>query len=247
MALEERGIQPVALSGASAGALVAAMWATGMDPGKIREELLRVRLADFVDLPRPMDLVRGPVGLLGGRRLEKSLGRVLGTGTFEECRVPLHVGVYDLAERRGRTVSSGPLAPAVRASLSLPFMFGPATVDGRPCWDGGIVDRTPVEPLASMENVDRIYVSFLRHGRPDRAPRTLVGGMRSALLSVVQPAGQRAVDAARALGKEVLVIAPVVPPSGPHRLSAGPEIVEAARKETARILDRGELGCEELR
>jgi predicted acylesterase/phospholipase RssA len=156
------------------------------------------------------------------------------------------VTVYDLEDRRLRVVDSGPLAPAVRASCSMPGMFMPAEVDGRASWDGGIVEKVPLAPLASRADVDTILVSFLRHVPPRGLPGSVMAGLREVIHSLVHPSDQRTADEIRSRGKEVLVIAPDVPACGPFRLASGREIVEAAREDTLRILEAERFGCPEL-
>src|SRR5690606_24931118 len=71
-ALWSAGVERVAWAGTSAGALVAALAASGLEPPEIAERLLRLRRNDFWD-PTPIrwlgEAVRGriPTGILAGR------------------------------------------------------------------------------------------------------------------------------------------------------------------------------------
>src|SRR5688572_18441413 len=58
--LEDAGLLPIRVSGASAGALVGGIWASGANATTIRDELLRLRRDDFWDM-------RPGLGLLAGR------------------------------------------------------------------------------------------------------------------------------------------------------------------------------------
>jgi len=42
---------------------------------------------------------------------------------------------------------SGPIAPAIRASVSIPGIFKPVTYQGKVCLDGGVVNPIPVSVL----------------------------------------------------------------------------------------------------
>lgn len=245
-ALEGIGLVPSALSGASAGALVGAMWAAGMDAAAIREAVLGIGVLDLVDLPRPWDLAGRPGGLIRGERMQRKLEEMLPVGAFEQCRLPLAVTAYDLDERRLRVFDSGPLAPAVRASCALPFMFEPAPVDGHVYWDGGTVEKAPLGPLAARKDLDAIIVCYLPQSRPPGRPTTIAAGLRAALHTLILPEQQRVVDELRAGGMDVHVVAPDVPRSGPGRLSLGPRIVERAEGETRRILEERDFGCDQL-
>ncbi len=246
-ALAEVDVRPRAVTGCSAGALVGALYASCLDAGRIRDLLCEVRLKDFVDPFMPWDLWHRPFGLLRGNRLERSLARRIPVSTFEECRVPLALTMFDLEQRELRVVHEGPLLPALRASLSLPGMFQPAPVDGRLCWDGGVVEKTPLTFLLARDDLDTIIVCYLDPPSEQSLPRSLFSGIRTAQMTLIAPADQRAVDEARSRGMDVLVVAPTVPRCGPHRLSSGPSIVETARVDTLRILRDGALGHADLR
>src|SRR5262245_21144563 len=66
--LEREGLPPDRVTGSSAGALVAGLWAAGLDAPAIEAELRRLRRADFWD-PRP------GAGLLAGRLFRRKLER----------------------------------------------------------------------------------------------------------------------------------------------------------------------------
>ena len=133
-ALDEAGLAPASLSGSSAGALVAGAWASGRSGEEIAERILALRREDF------WDLGPGP-GLLRGALFQALLEQTLEAATFEACRAPLSVSVYDVRARRTVALSRGPLAVAVRASCTFPGLFQPTVIAGRPYLDGGIRDR----------------------------------------------------------------------------------------------------------
>lgn len=245
-ALRALGVEPVAMAGCSAGALVGSMAAAGMDVGAIRERLLAIRARDLLEPPRLADLRRGPPGLVRGERVERDIAAALPVQTFEECRIPLALTAFDIGDRVLRSIESGPLAPAVRASVSMPGIFCPAPVDGHALWDGGVVEKAPLSFLLGRDDLDVIVVGYLARRRPDGRPRTLLGGIRAALDSHIVAAGRRDVAAARERGVEVYVLAPDVPRCGPHLLGRGPEIIERAEAETLRIVREADFGCVEL-
>ena len=245
--IHDLGVRPVAVTGASAGALVGAMWASGMDPPAIRAALLSIGMTDLVDLPMPWDASGRPGGLIRGKRMERKLDRILTAGTFDDCRFDFAATAFDLDERRLHAFDSGPLAPAVRASCALPGMFAPAPIGDHVYWDGGTVEKVPLAPLASRDDIDVILVNYLSQASPPGPPTSIAAGLRAALHCLIYPEQQRVVDGLRERGIEVIVLAPDVPASGPGKLSRGPEIIDAATAETRRILTSGDFGCDQLR
>ncbi len=154
--LEEEGLQPARLCGSSAGALVGGLFAAGLPAPAIREQLLLLRREAFWD-PRP------GLGLLRGARFRVMLDKLLSVGTsvgtFEACSRPLAVSAWDPLARQTVVLSSGPLAPAIQASCSVPFLFQPVRLGGRWLLDGGVADRhglagaptpTPTDPAPRL-------------------------------------------------------------------------------------------------
>ncbi len=134
-ALEDEGLTPARLTGSSAGALVAALWASGRAVDDLREALFALRKADFWDPGLG-------AGLLKGGLFAETLEELLGVTTFEQCRWPVAVSIFELGRLRTRVVDSGPLNPAVRASCAFPGLFHPVRLEGRLAIDGGVLDRS---------------------------------------------------------------------------------------------------------
>ena len=239
LALEEIGVRPAAASGSSAGAIVAALWASGRSAAEIRDRLLSLRRAEFWDPAPPLDWFRGPPGLLRGEAMQRLLERHLGCRTFEECRFPVTVNAFDVGLRRAVRLSAGPLAPAVRASASLPVLFQPARLDGRWLLDAGFVEKTPVEPLLERPDLDVVLVHHLRSAAaPARAtgrPRPL-DVARAALEALRGRLDEALLEAAARSGRRLVVVEPDPPRCGPFRLDRGPAALEAARTHALRVL-----------
>src|SRR4051812_43090307 len=99
-ALEDEGLLPARLSGSSAGALVGAAWAAGVDAPLLAGELERLQRSDF------WDPAIGP-GLLRGRLFRDRLRRLLPEETFDRGRAPAAVSVFEVRGRRTRVLDRG--------------------------------------------------------------------------------------------------------------------------------------------
>jgi NTE family protein len=203
--LEDEGLLPARLVGSSAGALVAGLWASGLDGPRLRDELHVLRREHFWD-PRP------GLGLLRGRLFRERLESLLPAPTFAACRAPLAVSVFDTLSRATRVLVSGPLAPAIQASCAVPVLFQPVWVDGRPLLDGGIADRPGLDGLPRGE---RALYHHLASRSPWRGARSMQIPSRGGLLSLVIAGlprigpfrleeGPRAFAAARRAAREAL-------------------------------------------
>ncbi len=132
--LEQEGLLPDRLCGSSAGALVGGLFAAGLPAPRICDELLGLRRADFWD-PRP------GLGFLRGARFRARLEALLPVSSFEDCPRPLAVSAWDPLACQVVVLRSGPLALAIQASSSVPFLFHPVRLGGRWLLDGGVADR----------------------------------------------------------------------------------------------------------
>jgi NTE family protein len=242
-ALSDRGIRPARIAGSSAGALVGAMYAAGLEPAEVAAELLSVRRADFWDPGWPLT-ARG-FGLLAGEKLAARLARALPVHGFAECRVPLSLGVYGLCDGRTRHLSDGALVPAVRASCAVPYLFQPVELGGRCYWDGGFGEKTPLAPFIKVGDVDAVVVSYLPPRGAEAAPKRGALAVLPKLSSLFAdtPSDERlerdraAVAILRERGVRVLVLGPATVSLGPFSLTRGEEAVRAGRDGAGSILD----------
>lgn len=181
--LEELRVPVDAIAGTSMGAVVGALYASGMSAAEIEQLIGSVDWQDaFRDRPpretlnfrRKQDdrefLVRAPIGLRGGtlrfprgliqgQKLNEMLRaatlRVAGAENFDALPVRFRALATDLSTGAAVVFSRGSLATAVRASMAAPGVFAPVGVDGRLLVDGGLVENLPVD-LARDMGVDVI-------------------------------------------------------------------------------------------
>lgn len=207
--LEDAGLVPRRITGASAGALVGGLWAAGLDAVTLRDELVRLRREDFWD-PRP------GFGLLAGRLFRERLEQLLPVTDFHQARTPIAVSVFDVLTRRTRALGAGKLAPAIQASCTLPGLFHPTWHEGRPLLDGGILDRAGLTGMPEGERV-------LHHHLASRSPW--------------RRSNSAALDAPSRPGLTALVLRGL-PRVGPFRLEQGIQAFDVARRAPQNALGR---------
>lgn len=168
--LEENGIIVSAISGTSAGSVVAALYASGLSPWRMQELAMEVEVKDYVDydvlaltkffwallLPG----VKGSLdGLIKGDKLEKLLYKWTRGKTLAESRIPISIIACDIdsgqeaifsnqnlgAISNRLIIKEALLSEAVRASISIPATFVPMHFRGMQMVDGGIKAMVPVE------------------------------------------------------------------------------------------------------
>ena len=140
-AFEEANLRPDVLVGTSGGSLIAVLYASG----KTVEEMME--MASSINW-RKLARVRIPrLGLFSNQGVAELVRDTVGDLRFEDLDIPTHVVTTDLLSGKKVVFSSGPVAPAVQASSSIPQIFSPVEIDGGLYADGGFVEYLPVETM----------------------------------------------------------------------------------------------------
>lgn len=163
-ALDDMGVRPVAIAGASIGALIGAAYASGMrgkdirryvlalahSPGEIRRRLMQARAG------RLADVLSGGLSRATQMDAEKFCAVFLPDAVpadFAALHIPLTVMATDLHRRAEAPLSSGPLHPALAAAIAIPGLFRPVVADGRVLIDGGTTNPLPFDLLIGRADI----------------------------------------------------------------------------------------------
>ncbi|HSQ66648.1 MAG TPA: patatin-like phospholipase family protein [Polyangiaceae bacterium] len=145
-ALEDAGLVPERVTGASAGALIGGLWSSGASAARIERELRGLRREHFWD-PAP------GFGLLRGGLFRERVSEMLAARDFERAPIAAALSAFDVRARRTVVLDRGDLARAICASCAFPLLLQPVDVDGRPMLDGGIADRPGHAGLGARRRV----------------------------------------------------------------------------------------------
>ena len=165
-AFRDAGVPIDYVAGTSVGALIGAGFCAGVSLEVMEEIGLHTTFADFGRWTPSW------LGLATNQRLEKYLARMTPATTFAELKVPLAISTTDI--NAGITIyySSGPIAPALRASCAYPGLFVPIQYDGRTLVDGFLTSPVPVEGTLLL-GADVVIAVYLESGGIEN-PRTAV-------------------------------------------------------------------------
>jgi len=147
-ALEAADIPVGFLAGTSMGGVIAAAYAAGMSPTEM--ERLALAHANLRSLWRVADPTLPRKGLFKGEQLEAFFKEYLGEKTFADLRIPLTLVAVDLNSGREIHLNRGCLAPAMRATLSIPGLLAPVEMDGMRLVDGGLLNNLPADVVRKM-------------------------------------------------------------------------------------------------
>ncbi len=171
--LDEMRIPVDCVAGTSMGALVGAAFATGMRPEEIEREVLAIdwqrtvggqgrrdrmpikrKLATMTyTLPIEVGMnssgIRMPGGLIVTQEIEQFIRTLVApfryTSDFDELPIPFRAVATDMVAGEVVILDSGDLSEAMRASMALPGVFSPVTLEGKVLSDGGMMRNLPVD------------------------------------------------------------------------------------------------------
>jgi NTE family protein len=163
-ALDELALRPAAIAGTSIGALMGAAYAAGMSGKDIRRHVIKIA-HDRTEVWRRLIVARAGsfadlfmAGFGSGTLLdaEKFCAQFMPESVPEDfagLQIPLIVMTSDLHRRRQVAFSSGPLRPALAASIALPTLMRPVLIDDQVLIDGGATNPLPFDQLRGKADI----------------------------------------------------------------------------------------------
>jgi len=93
-------------------------------------------------------------GLIEGQQIELALDRLAYPGfhihDFDQLRIPFRAVATNIENGEPFIIKTGNLARAMRASMSIPGVLPPITIDGTLLVDGGIANNVPIDIVRNM-------------------------------------------------------------------------------------------------
>lgn len=174
--LERENIDIDLIVGCSAGAIAGALYADSKRASFVKELYLKTSREEVLDI----SLQNIFQGVVQGKNLEKFLLKNLEAEKMEDLKIPLAILATDLHEGQPVWLTSGPIAPAVVASSSLPPFFSPKKLYGKTLVDGGVVEVVPVS-FAKQLGAELIIACDVSSGLPSSLPRHIIGVTRRSM------------------------------------------------------------------
>ncbi len=168
--LLDQGYDIRCISGASIGALVGGIYATGrLD--LFRDWLLALSKTDVL---RYLDFSFSGTALFRGEKIIDALRGLVGEHLIEDLPVTYTAVATDVARQKEVWIADGPLFDAIRASIAVPTIFTPYHYRGMRLLDGGLLNPVPIAPtlktvtdLTIAVNLNAVSVNRSAH-RPAR-------------------------------------------------------------------------------
>ena len=157
--LDDMAVVPHMISGTSIGAILGAMYASGLSGKEIRNGIEELswddedRISDVFlkkNVVKWFEFIELSIksgGLLKVDKFISFLSDMIRVTDFEDLQIPLKVVAADFWERKQVVFDSGDLLGAVQASMALPAIFNPVVMDQTVLVDGGTVNPVPFDLL----------------------------------------------------------------------------------------------------
>jgi NTE family protein len=218
------------LAGTSAATIIGAIYASGVSLPDTTKIALSTGWKDVASICwwKPQ------MGIFSNEKLEKFLAKHCRCKFFEELQIPFAVIAADLISGEEQVFTSGEIAPAVRASCSIPGIFQPVRIGKRLYIDGCYVNQIPASAVRSM-GADIVVGSDVSKGAltvKKRVPRN----MFTILRYLVALHSQKTADKGRQ--EADLLISIKVDDIGLTALHRGTQIIRRGEEATEQMLPR---------
>ena len=181
--LEANGLKPDMVAGTSAGSVVGALYASGMNAFELQEK------AVALDETSIRDLQWSAGGLVKGQKLQDYVNAQVRNRPLEKLGLPF-VAVATRLEDGKRTVfARGNTGQAVRASSSIPGVFEPVQIGKQHYVDGGVVSPVPVDAVREL-GADIVIAVDISDKPRGQTPTHLMGTVNQSLAIMGQKLGQ---------------------------------------------------------
>ena len=216
--LDELRIPVDCIVGTSMGALVGGTYASGMSADELDRAFRSISWQDAIarrslraQVPMRRKLAGGtfsnslefgvrdgslmaPSGLISSQNVDLTIqylvGRSRGIADFDKLPIPFRAVATDMQSGEMVVLDSGDLALAMRASMAVPGVFSPVSMQGRILGDGGLTRNVPVD-IARQTCADVVIAVAVPNPPPTteelRSPLTLM----SRTLDVLVGANER--------------------------------------------------------
>ena len=174
---DELGIRPKVIAGTSIGAIFGAAYASGLSAKLIRahaEEALSQRFgiarhllsARSEPVLKILNILPIRSALLNAEALLELMLASAMARDFADLEIPLKIVATDYYAQEQAILTEGSLRTAVAASIALPALFTPVTINGRMLMDGGLTNPLPFDVLNGR---GRLHGCHRRQRRAHRA------------------------------------------------------------------------------
>lgn len=151
--LEGEGIQAQLMAGTSMGAVIAALYASGMSAKEIED--IALGMSNFNNIGNMVKLLDGNLtrlrNVISNTAIQEYLAEMFGgKKDFADLKIPLALAAVDVLHARDVALQEGDLIEAISASMALPGIIAPLQKGDSLLVDGGSLNNVPADLVDSM-------------------------------------------------------------------------------------------------
>jgi NTE family protein len=175
--LQREGIKVDMYVGCSGGSLYTATMALGLDLEECIEKTKRLWTREVTEKRHWPSLLRAALpgvfkfderfGMVDDHVLVERLHQAFGDSTFDELKAPLYIVATDFFSGEEVVLEQGRLLDAIRASISIPYIWPAWQVGSRLLVDGSLSNPMPVD-VAIREGAEIILAMGFESPSPSR-------------------------------------------------------------------------------
>ncbi|MBD7960997.1 patatin-like phospholipase family protein [Comamonas avium] len=181
--LEANGLAPDMVAGTSAGSVVGALYASGMDAFDMQQKAVALDEASIRDLQWSAG------GLVKGQKLQDYVNTQVQNLPLEKLHKPFVAVATRLEDGKRIVFARGNTGQAVRASSSIPGVFEPVRIGKQHYVDGGIASPVPVDAVREL-GADLVIAVDISEKPRGKTPANLLGTMGQSIAIMGQRLGQ---------------------------------------------------------
>lgn len=262
--LEELRVPFDCVAGTSIGALVGGAYLAGVSPAAMKETSTRTDWARMFDDSAGRDAVnlrrkqlddrfysglefgvtkeglRFREGAVAGEKFNLFFNELVGADPgdrdIEDLPLPLSLIATDIGTGERVALSTGNLAAAMRASMSVPGVIAPVIHEGRKLVDGGLVDNVPVAEVRERCGAEVAIV--VNVGAPLAKPSEVTGVVSVVGQMVALLTEQNVIKSLSLLGPEDVYLKPELGDITGADFGRQAEAAKAGRKAALEASDR---------
>jgi NTE family protein len=142
--LNEHGFYPESISGTSMGAIIGMLYAAGMAPNDIIDQIEKLKfyklLTSFGKIRKRSLHILYPI-----------IKKAIGINRFDQLNIPLYIAVTNVNYGKAEIISKGDCIHAALASASIPIIFRSYSNNKMNYVDGGLLNNFPIDPFLNSK------------------------------------------------------------------------------------------------
>ena len=138
--MKEQNMEIEEMSGTSIWAIIAGLYGIGKTPKQMWKLVSEINYLKLVDINMKQ-------GVFKWDKVYKKLHSIFWDVLVEDLSIPIKIVATSLEDGEKKVFTTWKLIEAIRASISLPWVFQPHIIWGKPYIDGYAVNNLPIEVL----------------------------------------------------------------------------------------------------